>query len=522
MRTKVGRASVVLIALALPAVAAADGYQNAGYMNAGYMNAGYMNAGYMNAGYMNAGYMNAGYMNGGSIGGFTLGKMTTAQGQPIDNVVVTKDYLVGSAWVWEFDHFTSMFQPVYAWHYRTVEKDDFLNATFDATINDNSTDDLAGYVTAKITAIKTISGDDGTTHYQHVVKWKDAQTGALTPLCGCENNNPTCTAPIPATLVQGSWNYTQGTIDGGKKVSNDPNLFTVACAGGAISKCASDKATTSPLTPSYSGSVSPAAGTWLHKGAWIVYPGEKITVKLTNVSGDPDLYVRWNNTPTGSTYNCRPYAGSNTTETCTLTVPNSAYYAYISIYGYSASSATLTVTATNATPRGMGYKPYGTVSCYYFNGLHCTTSPTTEHQACTRMVTADYCGDGTPHTVTGRPIEVYDYYSPTVNTVGPDPDAYYFESEWTPSGANSIGTCRVDDMDLSAADPGECPIYGAYQHQVAHYIMIYNQYGQEIGCAADQSNSGVYTDRSGYLYNYNTGTYYPRTLTRATYFTWNP
>jgi hypothetical protein len=501
MRTKVGRASVVLLGLALPSVAAADSYKNAGYMNAGYMNAG---------------YMNAGYMNGGSIGGFTLGKMKTAQGQPIDNVVVTKDYLVGSAWVYEFDHFGTNFVPVSAWHYRTIEKDEFLNATFDATINDNATDQLAGYVTAKITSIKTIDGEDGTTHYQHVVKWMDAQTGVLTPLCGCENNNPNCTAPVPATIVQGLWNYTQGTIDGGRKISNDPNLMTIACAGGAISKCASDKATMSPLTPSYSGSVSPAAGTWVHKGAWIVYPNETITVKLTNVTGDADLYVRWNDTATSSLYNCRPYAGAGVAETCTLTVPSTAYYAYISVYGYSASSATLTVTASNATPRGMGYEPYGTQSCFYYNGaFHCTTSPTYEHQACTRMVTADYCGDGTPHTITGRPIEVYDYYNPTVNDISADPVAQFFESEWTPDGANSVGTCRVNDLDLSAADPEQCPVYGGSQHHVAHYIMLYNQYGQEIGCAANQSNSGVYTDRDGYLYNFNTGTFYPRSTTRA-------
>jgi len=501
--------------LALPSVAAADSYTNAGYLNAGYLNAGYLNAGYLNAGYLNAGYLNAGYLNGGSLGGVTLGKMTTAQGQPIDSVVVTKDYLSGSAWVWEFDHITSG-QIYYAWHYRALGPTEFLNATFDATVNDSSTDTLAGAITLKITEIKTIAGEDGTTHYQHVIKWKDAQSGTLTPLCGCENNNPTCTAPVPATLTQGQWNYQIGAADGGRKISNDPNLLTVACAGGAISKCSSDKNTFSPLTPYYSGTVAPAAATWVNKGAWIVYPNEQITVRLTGVTGDPDLYVRWNDQPNASSWNCRPYAGANTAETCTLTVPSYAYYAYISVYGYAAASATLTVTSTNATPRGMDYVPYGSMNCFILlgGGMHCNTSPATENQSCTRMVTADYCGDGTPHTVTGRPIEVYDYFSPTVNDLSPDPVADMFESEWTPDGANSIGTCRVNDLDLSAANPQQCPVYNGTQHQVAHYIMINTPYGT-TACAADQSNSGVYTDRSGYLYNYNTGTYYPRTYTRV-------
>jgi hypothetical protein len=511
MRSEIVRASVVLMGLAVPSVASAAGYMNAGYMNAGYMNAGYMNAGYMNAGYMNAGYMNAGYMNGGSIGGFTLGKMMTSQGQPIDSVVVTKDYLSGSAWVWEFDHVTSG-TIYYAWHYRALGPTEFLNATFNATINDATTDQLAGYVTAQITDIKTIAGQDGTTHYQHVVKWKDAQSGVLTPLCGCENGNPNCTAPVPATLTQGAWNYQIGAQDGGRKISDDPNLFTVACAGGAISKCSSDKATQSPLTPYYSGTVAPAYGTWVNKGAWIVYPNETITVTLTGVTGDPDLYVQWNSAPTGSSFTCRPYLGAGQSETCTLTVPKTAYYAYISVYGYQAASATLTVTASGAWPRGMDYLPYSPQFCWVIGGtIHCQTAPSYENQSCTRMVTADYCGDGTPHTITGRPIEVYDYFNPTVNDLSANPTATYFESEWTPDGANSVGTCRVNNLDLSAADPQQCPVYNGSQHAVAHYIMMANG----LGCAADQSFSGVYTDRSGYLYNDNTGTFYPRNPVRA-------
>lgn len=518
MSSKVVRASLVVIALGLPSVASADSYSNSGYLNSGYLNSGYLNSGYLNSGYLNSGYLNSGYLNGGSMGGVNLGKMMTSQGQPIDNVSVTKDYLTGSAWVWEFDHFGAGLTPISAWHYRTIEKTEFLNATFEATVNDASTDQLAGAITLKITDIKTITAQDGSTRYQHVIKWKDAQTGALSPACGCENNNPNCTAPIPATLTQGMWNYTSGTIDGGRKISNDPNLVTVACAAGAISKCSSDKATQSPLTPGYSGAISQSASTWLHKGAWIVYPGEKITVKLTNVTGNPDLYVRWNDQATSSTYNCRPQNGSGLSETCTLTVPSSAYYAYISTYASTSATATLTVTASNATPRGMGYKGYGTTTCYILGGtIHCNTTPSYEVQSCTRMVTADYCGDGTPHTITGRPIEVYDNFSPNVNDVSANPVADYFEAEWTPDGANSLGTCRVDDMDLSSANPEKCPIYGNYQHQIAHYIAIYDQNGNEIGCAANQSNSGVYTNRDGYLYNYNTGTYYPRTFTRVMY-----
>jgi hypothetical protein len=461
---------------------------------------------------LNAGYLNAGYLNGGSMGGLNMGTMKTASNKPISNVRITKDYLEGDAEMYGITGWNG-WTFTYGWQTRALDPDEFEGATFEATVNDASNDELVGAITVKITDVIEIAGADGTTHYQYVFKWIDAQTGDETPVCGCENAKATCTKPVPATVVQGMWNYEQGTIDGGKKISNDPNLMTMACAGGAISKCASDQATTSPLTPYYSGTVSTSTYSWVHKGAWIVYPREKITVKLTNVTGNPDLYVRWNDEPTGSTYTCRPQNAAGATETCTLTVPSYAYYAYISVYGYGSTSSTLTVTATNATPRGMGYEPYGLALCttnIYTGVQHCNTSHSWEHQSCTRMVTADYCGDGTPHTITGRPVEVYDNFSPQVNEEDPASTAYYFESEWTPSGANSIGTCRVADMDLSDADPDECPVYGRFQHQIAHYAM--NAAG--TACLADQSNSGVYTNRDGYLYNYNTGTYYPRQLVR--------
>ena len=144
------------------------------------------------------------------------------------------------------------------------------------------------------------------------------------------------------------------------------------------------------------------------------------------------------------------------------------------------------------------------------------------------MVTADYCGDGTPHTVTGRPIEVYDNFNPVVNVEDSNAVAYYFESEWTPNGANSIGTCRVGGFDLSDEDPYACPIYddgsvGGYQHDVATYNMLYNAQGQPYACSANQRGNGVYTDRDGYLYNLNDGTYYPRQFRQANYtITFNP
>jgi hypothetical protein len=60
------------------------------------------------------------------------------------------------------------------------------------------------------------------------------------------------------------------------------------------------------------------------------------------------------------------------------------------------------------------------------------------HQACTRMVRADYCGDGVAHTADGNPINVFDALG--IQTVDPaytmdqNPD-WRPDAEWTEHGA---------------------------------------------------------------------------------------
>jgi hypothetical protein len=60
------------------------------------------------------------------------------------------------------------------------------------------------------------------------------------------------------------------------------------------------------------------------------------------------------------------------------------------------------------------------------------------HQACTRLVRADYCGDGRSWTVNGRPINVYDSIG-----VQADTETWKFEAEWTPQGARCVSAQRV-------------------------------------------------------------------------------
>lgn len=57
------------------------------------------------------------------------------------------------------------------------------------------------------------------------------------------------------------------------------------------------------------------------------------------------------------------------------------------------------------------------------------------HQACTRLIRADYCGDGNAHTLEGTPIHVLDEIG--IEDVEPGV-TYAVEAEWTAAGASCL------------------------------------------------------------------------------------
>ncbi len=66
------------------------------------------------------------------------------------------------------------------------------------------------------------------------------------------------------------------------------------------------------------------------------------------------------------------------------------------------------------------------------------------HASCIRMVRADYCGDGFPHTYDGTEIDIYDHLwnnnAPATSTDGSD--GFYLEAEWDDDGAHCINKTR--------------------------------------------------------------------------------
>jgi hypothetical protein len=73
-----------------------------------------------------------------------------------------------------------------------------------------------------------------------------------------------------------------------------------------------------------------------------------------------------------------------------------------------------------------GFAPWRTV-----NGV----SLEEHHQACTRMVRADFCGDGTSYTVSGNLINLYDSFG-----IQQDTEAWVPEAEWTSAGASCFSS----------------------------------------------------------------------------------
>ena len=97
----------------------------------------------------------------------------------------------------------------------------------------------------------------------------------------------------------------------------------------------------------------------------------------------------------------------------------------------------------------IGYRLWATANSCDGNGKSkkCTdVSLKDYHQACTRMLRADYCGDGTPHTENGTALDVYDYLSPPVQL---QEEKWKIEARWKTDGALCISQRRHPEISFT-------------------------------------------------------------------------
>lgn len=93
----------------------------------------------------------------------------------------------------------------------------------------------------------------------------------------------------------------------------------------------------------------------------------------------------------------------------------------------------------------MGYAPWADGKLCDAQGQHCTaTTLAPWHQACTRAMRADYCGDGLSWTQDGTMVAVFDGIG-----IRADQDAWQLEAEWDEHGAR----CAVRDRIPQGIEP---------------------------------------------------------------------
>lgn len=71
------------------------------------------------------------------------------------------------------------------------------------------------------------------------------------------------------------------------------------------------------------------------------------------------------------------------------------------------------------------------------------------HQACTRMLRADYCGDGKPWTLDGTLLDIFDYLEPPIQL---REEKWTFEARWQPTGAMCLSKQRHPELGFT----GKC------------------------------------------------------------------
>jgi hypothetical protein len=76
------------------------------------------------------------------------------------------------------------------------------------------------------------------------------------------------------------------------------------------------------------------------------------------------------------------------------------------------------------------------------------------HQACTRAVRADYCGDGTAHTKTGTLIDIFDREGIQRDEPG---EGLTFEAAFSPTGAACVARTRIPSIFSLDALRAQCP-----------------------------------------------------------------
>ena len=106
----------------------------------------------------------------------------------------------------------------------------------------------------------------------------------------------------------------------------------------------------------------------------------------------------------------------------------------------------------------MGYRPSASTGSL-------TATQQEELVSCTRLLRADYCGDGRSFTVNGTLLNLYDNVG-----IQADAEPWAIEAEWTSAGARCTNDASLTRLTVSGLTPPSCfasrvsPTCGALDH----------------------------------------------------------
>ncbi|MDR2870946.1 MAG: proprotein convertase P-domain-containing protein [Xanthomonadaceae bacterium] len=98
-----------------------------------------------------------------------------------------------------------------------------------------------------------------------------------------------------------------------------------------------------------------------------------VITKPAGGTGDADLYVRFGSQPTTSAYDCRPYLGGTSAETCTFASPQAGTY-HVMLRGYAAFTG---VTLTGSYEAAAAVQTYTNSTMYQIRDNSTVESPIT-------------------------------------------------------------------------------------------------------------------------------------------------
>ena len=115
----------------------------------------------------------------------------------------------------------------------------------------------------------------------------------------------------------------------------------------SVTEVSSQPPATNQLVPGQAKTDFVAKGQWQYYEVATTAADQQLPVALSQLTADVDLYVRKNQKPTSSQYDCRPYKGNLNTESCDFELTGEATW-FVGVNGYQAGSYELLASVVGA------------------------------------------------------------------------------------------------------------------------------------------------------------------------------